>query len=900
MQKPVQRPVVAVALACLAAGLSAAAFVRDEPMGRWDIEERTLVSGQEADIHLRYTNGEEALPAGSSFTMAVEPISVTQLQGGNASLGMEAVGGPQTAPRVSVKPVGLVESGAFGVRIALPEGLPAGQVIRLKYGNRQLDGRIVGLVNPVPVRDLAWDVRYHVSDADAQGRSWSEAGWWRSLPRVDIVPAEASALRITAPSNVGIGQPFKVRVAVTDRFDSRVEPPFVGSVRLIPSAGMTGLPSVVRFTSADRSSRVIDGVRTAKAGIYRIGARLLSEGVAAASAGGSAGGSAGASPSRYESNPIVAQSGTARPIRWGILHGRAGYTAGWGDGVDSYYAYARDVAGLDYAALSEEMPSQTDAADWKAGGIYAHRYGRQMDAATLRRVVSEGAARNHRPGEFITILGCLGSTAAAGSHGVYTAKGGVEALTRLVPRSGPAFPFELQAALSAAEPLIIHHTNAAYLPYSTLVQGRTRAGKLISPALECHSERGMAFPGPGPLDPLIGGVRSPVAKPMFRVIGRGLRFGLIGDSGTLTGWPGRRWASGLSPRNRFVQGLTAVRPSSFSREGIIEAYRERDVYATTGERIALDFTINGVGMGRTVFTDGPAVAKVVVSGTADVREISLFSGERVLTQARFAGRRDVRAAFDLSKPTASEEPYMVEVVQGDRHRAWSSPIWVRKRLAPDLMWERAGDGKLYIKNAGSAQAMRVTLQGHRVSYGFVRPGWGPVAALPEGADGQVWLRRWSDRRATLVLAWRGSPLSGSIRIGGQTDYSPEPDYALLSRGGTFRDDGAGVLSFSDTITGGRGVAVNLTVSPKKACSATLTFARDVALVIEGRTEKAREFVIPINSVAVKSAGVTQTIAALRPGEQRAVADPSLNWMADPGDAIAETNEGNNLWVPKRK
>ncbi len=896
MHKSLRRTLSAIAFACVAAALSAAAFVRDEPMGRWDIEPKSVVSGQETAIRLRYANGSEPLPAGSSFTMAIEPISVTQLQGGTASLGVEPTAedqprsaGVPPAPspaRVTVHPIGVTETGAFGVRIAFPSGLPAGQSVVLAYGNRQLDGRIVGLVNPVPVRDLAWDVRYHRSDADAHGTSWTAAGWWRNLPRCEIVAGQPSAVRVTAPSIVGAGQPFNVRLAITDAFDSRAEPPYTGSVRLIAPAGLTGIPSTVRFSAGDHSVRLIEGIRAARPGSYRIGAALM--GPAEASK---------AAPT--ESNPIVVRAGSSRAIRWGILNGGAGYTAGWGDGADAYYSYARDIAGLDYAALAEELVPRDAAAERSAGGIYAARFGSSLIPEALGRIIAEAAARHHRPGEFVTILGYHGVTSTAGSLGVYSAESGPEALARILPRSMPAFPFELHASLSATEALIIHHANAAYLPYSSLLNGRTRQGHPVAPVLECHSERGMSFPGPGPFDSLIGGVRSPVAKPLFKVIGRGLRFGLVGDSGTVTGWPGRRWASGLTTRNRFVQGLTAARPSEFTRKGLLDAYRARNVYATTGERIVLDFTVNGVGMGGTVTTDGPAVATVVVSGTAPIREVSLFNGDRVLTQARPASQRDVRVAFDLPKPMPSETPYMVEVVQADRHRAWSSPIWVRKRPAPDLAWMRSADGKPLLVNAGTAPAPRLSVVGGRSSYGFVRPAWGPEVRMREGADGQVWLRRWSDRRATLFLALRCAPTSGTLRVTGQTEYAPEPDYALLSEGGAFRDDGNGLMEFADKISGGRGLAVNLTVSPRKACTATLSFTREVVLVIDGRTERAREFVIPINRVQGAPSPITLSFGILKPGERRAVPDSTLSWVADPDDSVAEINEANNLWTPPR-
>jgi hypothetical protein len=874
-----------LALCAVSAGLGFALRADDPPMGRWEVIPRELVSGEQTAIRLRYVNGTAALPPGSAFSMEVEPISVVQLQGGPASVGLDADPAEHDQPAARVTVVGAGVRGAVVLRVQFPNGVPAGRTVTLRYGNKQLDGKMPALVNPVPVHDLAWNVVYHPSPDDTAGVSWVERGWWRELPRVDIKPAPASAVRITVPSAVGVGHPFRVRVAVTDRFESRPDPPYVGVVRLKVPDGLTGLPEQIRFAEADASSRVIDGVRAMKPGVYRIGAASLSETDGAMA---------------IESNPIVVQSGVSTPIYWGVLHGLAGYTAGWGDGADSYYRYAREIAGLDYAALSEELPAADRAAEWHPDGIYACRYGRSLSAADVQREVLEAARKHLRAGEFITVPGYLGATASAGSHGVYTADASAEGLGRVLPHTAATFPFELYDQMKASDPLVIHHLNAGYVPYGYLSGGLTHSGATLAPVLECYSDWGMAFPGPGPFSPLVGGVRSRVAKSLFRVIGRGLRFGLVGDSGTLTGWPARRYPASVGQRQKFVQGLTAVQALNLTRAGILEAYRSRRVYATTGERIVLTFTINAVGMGGTVLSDKPLTAVVEAHGTAGISEVSLFNGDRVLSQARFANRPDVRAAFDLAAPVPEDTPYLVEVVQMDGHRAWSSPIWARKRTAPELKWERGSDGKLYLRNAGTAPALKVALRGHRSGYGFVRPGWPAAAALSKEADGQVWLKRWSDRRATLFVSWRGSKLNGSMRLTGQTAYDPEPDYALLANGGTFRDDGSGTITFADAVETGRGFCVNLTVVPSQQCTVSLTFSRELALRMGGDIRKGTEFRIPINQYAAGNAASSIVIPALAPGARYAVPNADWCWMADPGNTIAETDEGNNLWTPGRR
>ncbi|MBM3493211.1 MAG: DUF3604 domain-containing protein, partial [Armatimonadetes bacterium] len=614
-------------------------------------------------------------------------------------------------------------------------------------------------------------------------------------------------------------------------------------------------------------------------------------------------------------NPIVADVSGTKPIYWGVLNGRAGYTEGWGDGADSYFRYGREIAGLDYLALSEPVGaavaparqaggrSNDDRSSGGVGGLYACRYGRYLSADEVLRTTLDAARRHHRSGEFVTVAGYMGSTEAAGPHGVYWADPGGHG-GDMVPKRMLGFPFEIEHALGATEALVVHHLNAGYLPYSSLSEGRTRAGAVQSPVIECYSDQGMAFPGPGPRDPMVGGVRTAVAKSLFRVIGRGLRFGLVGDSGTLTGWPGRRYPCGVSRRGRFLQGLTACRATALSREAILRAYRARDVYATTGERISLSFTVGGVGMGRAVRSDGPLTATVVVAGTAPISEINLFNGERVLSQARVAGKRDARVVFDLPTPKAAEMPYLVEVVQTDRHRAWSSPIWVQKRSAPDLAWKVGPKGSLILRNAGSAPTSRIVLRGHRTAYGFVRPGWKPEPKVVEGADGQVWLRRWTDTRATLFVVWRGARMDGTLRLEGHAAYDPEPFLSLFAKwsdsapGGTFRDDGKGLMEFADGSAANRGLGVNVTVSSKRACVARLTTAREVALRVDGHTERGREFTIALNRYA--DGGRTVVVPALAPGAQYAMPDASLCWMADPDNAIAEISESNNLWTPSAR
>ena len=67
----------------------------------------------------------------------------------------------------------------------------------------------------------------------------------------------------------------------------------------------------------------------------------------------------------------------------------------------------------------------------------------------------------------------------------------------------------------------------------------------------------------------------------------GLRFGFVGSSDDHAGFPGA-----------YGEGLMAALVSDFSRDGIFEAIRARRTYALTGDRIELDFSVDGAPMGR--------------------------------------------------------------------------------------------------------------------------------------------------------------------------------------------------------------------------------------------------------------------------------------------------------------
>ena len=131
-------------------------------------------------------------------------------------------------------------------------------------------------------------------------------------------------------------------------------------------------------------------------------------------------------------------------------------------------------------------------------------------------------------------------------------------------------------------------------------------------------------------------------------------------------------------------GLTAVMAESLTRESILDAIRERRTYATTGDRIILDFWINGKPMGSVIEPSSEVNIRARVIGTAPIRKIEILrydwgGGAWSVPIMENPGRDVVNLDKTLTTPVPAIYYMRVEqegLVAGRPVRAWSSPIWV--------------------------------------------------------------------------------------------------------------------------------------------------------------------------------------------------------------------------------
>lgn len=111
-----------------------------------------------------------------------------------------------------------------------------------------------------------------------------------------------------------------------------------------------------------------------------------------------------------------------------------------------------------------------------------------------------------------------------------------------------------------------------------------------TPVVEVYSWHGNSEDDRGPYPFLSGspGGRQ-TSNTVQAALNRGLRFGFVGSSDNHSGFPGA-----------YGEGLMAALVRDLSREEILAAIRARRTYALTGDRIEVDFRVEGALMGSTI------------------------------------------------------------------------------------------------------------------------------------------------------------------------------------------------------------------------------------------------------------------------------------------------------------
>ncbi len=506
-----------------------------------------------------------------------------------------------------------IDAGLLGIEIGAGK-LQAGSRISIEYG-----------AGPFGARSDRYAERespfYFAVDADGDG----VRGLLEDQPRVDVLPGPPAQVRLVVESTPPSDR-FWANVAVLDALGN-------GGVaaagaflleRHQPGASFSNPVATVVLESDDVGTRRVELARPSEwVNRYRI---------------------IGPAGRTSISNPLVRDDGPR--ILWADLHGHSQFSDGTGTPED-YFGYARDVAALDVAAL-------TDHDHWGMEPLSEH--------PDLWDRIQDATERFHAPRSFVTVLGYEWTSWIHGHRHVLYFEGEGEVYSSIDPAyESPSLLWE---ALRGRPALTFAHHSAGG-PIAT--DWSIAPDPELEPVTEIVSVHGSSEAADSPLP-----IYSPVRGNWVRdSLDYGYRLGFVGSGDTHDGHPGLAHLAGGSG------GLAAILSEELTREAVLEALRSRRVYATNGPRIVVRANLDGAAMGARVAPSRRSRLSFSIAAEGPIERVDLVrSGEvEALPLPGVPGAWQLRSEHTLRALKAGEYVYL-RVVQQDGGAAWSSPFFV--------------------------------------------------------------------------------------------------------------------------------------------------------------------------------------------------------------------------------
>lgn len=497
-------------------------------------------------------------------------------------------------------------------------GLSSGSTITLTYGDTR-----EGLYPEARARSDRYaeqGERFFIKvDGDGDGHFFAI----NQHPTINILPGPPSRFIVNAPSIISANVPFTINVALVDRGDNWIHWDK-------QEVSLSALPAGAIFHPKQNDSRIISFECTVKKdGLYRF----------FASGGGN-------NSLSGVSNPVLCSS-AAQPYRlyWGDLHGHSQLSDGTGTPAD-YFLYARLVGGLDAAALTDHD---------------AHGFQALDENDEIWSFIKDISNRFNEPDKLATFIGYEWTNWTYGHKHVLF-------LDEPAPLYGfrsatSDTPDKLWKALKNYNAMTISH----HVGGGPIAADWSFYDPEMEPVVEVCSIHGNSeYFG------CLADIYNPKKGSFVQdALAKGYTLGLIAGGDTHNGHPG------MGDPSARTGGVTAFYAEKPSREALWDALKKRRVYGTTGERIIIDFKINGHWMGEIV-QDGPNVKREIylkVIAADKLKKVEVIKNNQTLKSWEGLGTSCEYIIIDDNCET-KRDYYYLRVVQENGQMAWSSPIWL--------------------------------------------------------------------------------------------------------------------------------------------------------------------------------------------------------------------------------
>ena len=562
----------------------------------------TITAGSRVDCSVRVQIGETPLNEGAGIRVAWRwPFDWADLQQDNASASnWLSVSAPDDVQlEVTYEHRGNLNPLHHDIDIRVASGaLEAGDSIEVSC-------------NEWDAPTFATDDGYFIVVISPEGND----DWIRLVdpPRFRILPGEPDRLVAISPADGFVGEEAVIRVRALDEWENAtpIDPP-----HLRCDGAEIGQP-----TACPRFPVWEYPVTWTVPGVHRVS--VVGDGYSCVS-----------NPTR------VTKTEPSHRLYWGDLHaGQSEIGCGAGS-LDHHYAYARDVAALQFASQQANDHYVTKA-------IWEH--------------VREVTPRHNVEGEFLAYLGCEWSP--------YTDDGGDRNVMYMSdePRMRRSDRFFREHDLDPEPDLNRAPEFLDVMRREDVLLNLHVGGRPTN--LEWHAPQ---------IEPLFE-VHSTHATSewfLFDAIRRGYKVGVTAGTDGVMGRPGA-CGSGRRVTRNVRNGLTAVSATELTQRAVRDGFFARQCYGTTGARILMDVSIDGHPLGSEIaITANPGIS-VDLEGTAGIERIDLFR-DTDLIESRVLAKPDperFRVLFGGSK---------AEGTAATQRQAWDGSMTVSGGTVRDI------------------------------------------------------------------------------------------------------------------------------------------------------------------------------------------------------------------------
>jgi len=592
------------------------AYLKQE--GYYYIEDSTkIVAGKSYVFKIIYVNGIESLKAEDSLELSI-PLSWSIPSKDSNDAGYFEVSSNAKATLLTE----IIRRRT--IRINITGGMiNPGEKITVYYGNSDSGARVQKVVCDGTAEFKLSVLRENqIKDI-------------HSLSSITVIPSSPAHINLTVPSYAQPGTKIKVKAQIVDEYGNPIKD-INDDILIFKNDCSSSI-----FTEKLEKGYGEFYITHETEGILRVKATLLNT-----------------LDIFSVSNPCIITKDEDYHIYWGDIHGHSNISDGIGS-PDFFYNYARYVTHLDFAALTDH--------DYEVNHAWFNRKVQRLSDeqwAFLKHLADE----YNDDGSFITFLGYEWTGRPYGDKCViYRDKD-----MPIFRCDEHSHPLELWDKIKQHDGISICHTTSNAFMGSAWEYFDEKA----QPLLEIYSCHGTSefYGNPNPILNAVKGQFAVDALNMGQILG------FTAGSDSHISMLGNKYSPPGPYRTlRFKPGLTAVLCNELNRSSIFEALRKRRCYATTGERIILDFSINGHLMGDIFIEKGKRSIYVKAIGTSKIERIELISEGKIIYSIEPNDYRTELRYIDESD-FKDKKYYYVRVTQKDGNRAWSSPIWVSKDL----------------------------------------------------------------------------------------------------------------------------------------------------------------------------------------------------------------------------